>query len=703
MTYGRDLKALLQSDSIFRVLVEQIPAVVYIDLADGAGAGETVYISPYVQHMLGYSPKDWMEKPELCDELIHPQDLERVLQEMRNGVDQGQASIEYRYIARNGKTVWVHDDAILIKSPDGKPEYWQGILLDITERKLAEEALRVSEERYIVAVQGANDGIWDWNLISNDIYLSPRWKSMLGYKGDEIGNNLDEWFKRIHPDDYKQVQSDLVSHLEGHTSHLQSEYRIRHANGSDLWVLCRGLAVRDAEGRAHRMAGSQSDITARKLAEERLAYDALHDPLTGLPNRVLFMDRLENRLERTRRNPGDLFAIMFLDLDRFKVVNDSLGHAIGDQLLITTAHRLRQCIRSEDTVARLSGDEFAILLDRVNDVSEAVRVAHRIKAQLVTTALLGAVERSGTASIGIVLFNNSYLTAGDLVRDADLAMYRAKAMGGNTHQLFDATMYASAVALLQIEGELKRAVERKEWLVYYQPIVSLASGEAVGVEALVRWSHPQRGILAPQEFIQVAEDTGLILPIGEYVLRTACQQVKTWREAGRPDFWVSVNISGRQFQDQNLVENVAQVLAETGLPSNGLRLEITERIAIRDMEYTIKVLNELEALGVQASLDDFGTGYSSLSYLKQFPLKVIKIDRSFVRDIQLNQKNDSLITAIIVMARTLGLEVVAEGVEKEEQLEFLRTQRCDQVQGFLFSRPALASDFAATFNTDQSK
>jgi EAL domain-containing protein (putative c-di-GMP-specific phosphodiesterase class I) len=282
-------------------------------------------------------------------------------------------------------------------------------------------------------------------------------------------------------------------------------------------------------------------------------------------------------------------------------------------------------------------------------------------------------------------------------------MYRAKAMGGNSHQLFDATMYASAVALLQIEGELKRAVERKEWLVYYQPIVSLASGEAVGVEALVRWSHPQRGILAPQEFIQVAEDTGLILPIGEYVLRTACQQVKTWREAGRPNFWVSVNISGRQFQDQNLVENVAQVLTETGLPSNGLRLEITERVAIRDMEYTIKVLNELEALGVQASLDDFGTGYSSLSYLKQFPLKVIKIDRSFVRDIQLNHKNDSLITAIIVMARTLGLEVVAEGVEKVEQLEFLRTQRCDQVQGFLFSRPALASVLTTTLNTDEPK
>jgi diguanylate cyclase (GGDEF)-like protein/PAS domain S-box-containing protein len=870
MTNGRDLKTLLQSESIFRNLVEQIPAVVYIDLA--YGSGETIYISPYIQQMVGYSPEDWIDKPDLCNELIHPRDRERVAAETQNTIESGRYSSEYRYVARDGHIVWVHDDAVLVRNQDGEPEYWQGVLLDITERKQAEEALhhlnlelegrvqdrtaelrnlnqklsielrqriqavealrdaeikyqslvenipaavyiwelgedgvcryispqieqmlgfsvaewladpglffrqvhpddrayavameehsqkhgeplhsefrmftregqivwirdeavilpaiegrrrlnqgflyniterkyaeaalRESQERYALALAGANDGLWDWNLKTNEIFFSPRWKSMLGYGEDEISNNPDEWFKRVHPDDQNQVQTDLVSHIRGYASHFQSEYRIRHANGSDLWVLSRGLSVRDAEGRAYRMAGSQSDITARKLAEERLAYDALHDPLTGLPNRVLFMDRLENRLKRTKRNPSDFFAIMFIDLDRFKVVNDSLGHAVGDQFLVTTAHRLRQCVRPEDTVARLSGDEFAVLLDRVNDVGDTVRVADRIKAQLVTTALLGAVERSGSASIGIVMFNNNYLTAGELVRDADSAMYRAKAMGGNSHQLFDTTMYTSAVALLQIEGELKRAVERKEWLVYYQPIVSLASGETVGVEALVRWLHPQRGILLPQEFIQVAEDTGLILPIGEYVLRAACQQVKAWREAGLPNFWVSVNLSGRQFQDQNLVEKIAQILVETGLPGDGLRLEITERVAIRDMEHTTKIINDLDELRVHASLDDFGTGYSSLSYLKRFPLKVLKIDQSFIHDIHLNKKNESLIIAIIVMARTLGLEVVAEGVEKEEQLEFLRTQHCDQVQGFLLSRPASASDMTKTLTINKSK
>ncbi len=555
-----------------------------------------------------------------------------------------------------------------------------------------ERKLRESEERYALAVRAANDGIWDWNLKKNEIYYSPRWKDILGCREGEIGNDPNEWFKRMHPDDKNRVQTELVSHIKGLTPLFECEYRIRHSNGKYLWTLSRGLAVRDEKDTAYRMAGSQSDITARKLAEERLAHDALHDALTGLPNRVLFMDRLENRLERTKRNPKELFAIMFIDLDRFKVVNDSLGHAVGDQLLVTIANRLKQCLRPEDTVSRLSGDEFTIMLNEVSDVSDVNRVADRIKVQLMATTLLGAVERSPSASIGIAMFNSSYSTAGELLRDADLAMYRAKSLGGNRHQLFDETMHVSAVELIQLEGDMKRAVERREWLVHYQPIISLASGETVGAEALVRWQHPRRGVLHPHEFIHVAEDTGYILSIGEYVLRTACLQVKAWRETGHPNFWVSVNISPRQFQDKDMVEKVAKMLSEAGLPSDGLRLEITESLAIRDMDYTIKIMNELREMGVHTSLDDFGTGYSSLSYLKRFPLKVLKIDQSFVQDIQHNDKNESLITAIIAMARSLGLEVVAEGVEKDEQLAFLRSQLCDNVQGFLLSHPIPAAE-----------
>lgn len=553
--------------------------------------------------------------------------------------------------------------------------------------------LRESEERYALAVRAANDGIWDWNLRTNKIYYSPRWKEILGYAEDEIGDDPNEWFNFVHPDDKTKIQSALSMHLSGMSPLLECEYRIRHANGAYLWVLSRGLAVRDTEGIGYRMAGSQSDITSRKLAEQRLAHDALHDSLTGLPNRVLFLDRLQNRLERTKRNPNELFAIMFIDLDRFKVVNDSLGHPVGDQLLITVSQRLKHCLRPEDTISRLSGDEFAVLLNDVSDVNDARRVADRIKGQLVTTAVLGQVERFPTASIGIVVFNTTYQSAGDLLRDADLAMYRAKAQGGNQHQIFDETMHTSAIELIKLEGELKRAVERNEWLVHYQPIISLENGKPVGAEALVRWLHPHKGLLFPQNFIHVAEDTGLILPIGEFVLRTVCLQAKAWRENGLPDFWVSVNISGRQFQDKNLVENIARILKETGLSSSGLRLEITESVAIRDMNYTIRIMNDLIGLGLDTSLDDFGTGYSALSYLPQFPLKVLKIDQSFIKDIQLNKKNESLITAIISMARSLGLEVVAEGVERDDQLAFLRKNLCDNVQGFLLSQPISGGEF----------
>lgn len=562
-----------------------------------------------------------------------------------------------------------------------------------------EKKLRESEERYELAARGANDGLWDWNLKKNEIYFSQRWKAMLGYKDEEIGSNPDEWLKRIHPNDLEKVQESLVSHIKGKTDYFQSEYRILHVNGSDVWVLCRGLVVRDAEGNAYRMAGSQTDITARKLAEMRLAHDALHDMLTGLPNRALFMDRLTLRIEHTNRHPDLLFAVLFVDLDRFKVVNESLGHAVGDQLLIATTHRLLQCIRPGDSISRLGGDEFAILLNEIGDANDAIRVAERIQARLVSTSLLASVKRSTTASIGITLFNFEYTKPEDYLRDADTAMYRAKALGGNRHQLFDSSMHANAVALLEMEGELRHAVEHQEWLVEYQPIISMNASKMQGVEALVRWMHPQRGLISPLEFIKIAEETGFIMQIGEYVLRTACLQVMEWRKAGYPDLWVSVNISGRQFQDQNLVKIIQQILAETGLAPSGLLLEITESVAMKDFNYSVKILKELNSLGIHVALDDFGNGYSSLGYLKSLPLKVLKIDKSFIQDILTNKNSDAITTAIIAMGRTLNLEVVAEGVETNSQLDFLVEKRCDKIQGFLLSHPVIGSEVLKFANT----
>jgi diguanylate cyclase (GGDEF)-like protein/PAS domain S-box-containing protein len=585
----------------------------------------------------------------------------------------------------------------LVNKPFEIHDLKSSIILSLYKHSMNRK-LRESEERYALALQAANDGLWDWNIETNQIHYSPRWKEMLGLQENDISADPQEWFDLVHPDDKESFQKKLEAHLNGTAPHFELEYRIKHNNGEFLWVISRGTSVIDANGTPYRIVGSQSDITARKLVEERLAHDTLHDALTGLPNRILLLDRLQNRIERTKRNPDNLFAVMFIDLDRFKVVNDSLGHAAGDQLLVTVATRIKQCLRPEDTVARLSGDEFAILLDSITDVNDAGQVADRIRSKLITTTILGSIERSPTASIGIVIFDINYTTSEELLRDADSAMYHAKSKGGNQYQIFDKSMLTSAVELIQLEGELKRAVERKEWLCYYQPIFSLVSGKPVGAEALVRWQHPYRGILLPKEFINIAEETGAIIPIGEYILRDACKQAKIWRESQYPNFYVSVNLSARQFQDVGLVNKVKKILHKTGLPGEGLRLEITENIAIKNTEHTKKVLEELEKIGIHVSIDDFGTGYSSLSYLKNFPLNVLKIDQSFIKDLQVNEKNKSLVIAILSMARSMGLEVVAEGVENDEQLNFLRSQSCDNVQGFLLSHPLPVSDFTKIFS-----
>jgi diguanylate cyclase (GGDEF)-like protein len=518
---------------------------------------------------------------------------------------------------------------------------------------------------------------------------------MLGFKEEQIGTSPDEWLKRVHLDDQKRLYQNLGSHLKGKSPRFECEFQIQDANARYVWMLARGAVERDAEGKPFRMAGLQTDITSQKLVEERMVYGALHDGLTGLPNRELFIDRLSQRLEFTKRHPDSLFAVLFMDIDRFKVVNDSLGHAMGDQLLVSLARRLQLCLRPEDTISRLGGDEFGILLHEVNEESDAIRVAERFQARIKETAVLSAVSRTTSVSIGIVLFNKLYTQAQDILRDADTAMYHAKALGGGRYQVFNTSMHTKAVALLQLEADMKRAVADQEWQVYYQPILSMASGEINGVEALLRWKHPIRGLLMPLEFIHEAEDVGLILPIGEFVLRTACLQAKAWRDAGFSNLWVSVNLSGRQFQDRNLVQKVSLILAETGLPSEGLRLEVTESVAMQDLNYSIAVLNELNGLGVQVFMDDFGNGYSSLSYLKRFPLRALKIDQSFIQDIMVNKNSEAITIAIIAMARSLGLDVIAEGVEKDDQNLFLKGLFCDQVQGFLFSEPLPGKDLTS--------
>jgi diguanylate cyclase (GGDEF)-like protein/PAS domain S-box-containing protein len=560
------------------------------------------------------------------------------------------------------------------------------------ERRRAEEALRESEERYALAARGANDGLWDWNLRTGAIYYSERWKCMLGYTDTEIGASPREWLERVHPEDVERLEAEIAAHLEGRVPHFEHEHRARHKDGSYRWMLSRGLAVRDADGAASRLSGSQTDTTERKLAEERLLHDALHDVLTGLANRALFTDLLGRALRRASRDPNYTFAVLFLDLDRFKVINDSLGHLVGDQLLVAIAGRLTACVRLGDTVARFGGDEFAVLLEPLPDPHAAARVAERIQKHLSQPFTLGGHEVFTSASIGIALGAGHYERPEELLRDADMAMYRAKAGGKARHELFDTEMHTRAVALLQLESELRRAIEREEFAVHYQPIVSLVTGRITGVEALLRWQHPERGLVLPGDFMSLAEETGLIIPIGEGLLRAASAQTTAWHAMGHSHLRVLVNFSARQFQDQHMLDLIRRVLTETGLPPAALQLEITETVAMQDGERSRATLKHLNAMGVQLAIDDFGTGYSSLTYLKRFPLQALKIDRSFVRHLTENPDDAAITACITALAHRLDLKVIAEGVETEAQLAFLRGQGCDEAQGHLFSRPVPAAE-----------
>ena len=556
-------------------------------------------------------------------------------------------------------------------------------------RRRAELALRESEERYALAVRGANDGLWDWDLRTNDVYYSPRWKEMLGFDDTEIGNTPEEWLSRVHPDEAEAVKSAIDCHIAGHTSHFEAEHRMKRRDETFLWMRSRGIAVRDSEGKPYRMAGSQTDITEGKIA----------DALTGLPNRILFNDRLTHVIDRTRRyaKRGEeyLCAVLFLDVDRFKLVNDSMGHMAGDELLVSVARRIERCLRSSDmvarlgkdfTLARLGGDEFTILLEDLRHVGDALRVARRIQDALSQPFDVAGQEVFASISIGIAT-TAGHEAPGTVLRDADTAMYRAKASAGSKVELFDEEMRRRAVSRLQLETDIRRAIDREEFRVYYQPIIAIDSLRVSGFEALMRWAHPQRGLVSAGELIPVAEETGSIVAMGSWVIRQACRQMRQWQEQrpGGPPLTMSVNLSGRQFAHVGLVSDIADILRDSGLPAASLQLELTESTLMSKSESAVERLRDLKALGVTLALDDFGTGYSSLACVHRFPLDVLKIDRSFVSSMGDDADVAEILRVIVGLARHLGLQVVAEGVETPEQLVRVQTLGCAYAQGYLFS------------------
>ncbi len=558
--------------------------------------------------------------------------------------------------------------------------------------KRTQESLLDSQTRYALAAQGANDGLWDWSLDTNEIYLSLRWKSMLGYEDHEIGNQVDEWFNRVHPDDIDGLRASVREHLEGKSSYFQSEHRIIHRDGNYRWVVSRGLAVRDETGRASRMAGSQRDVTAERIV----------DPLTGLPSRLLFMDRLGYLLARAKRQREYLFSVLSVDLDHLHVVNDSLGRATTDSLLVALAKRVESCLRSVDTLARFNaghtvarvGDyKFSVLLDDIKTAANATRVAERLLGEFSVPFNLGGQEIFASAWIGIAFNTPGHTDSEELLRDADTAMNWARVSGKSRYEVFDPSMRNQALVRLQMETELRRAIERQELQNNYQIIVSMKTGQIAGFETLMRWHHPTKGIVAPAEFIPLAEETGLVVDIDQLGLQRACRQLNAWQERyGNWHSWVMcINLSARQFRTLDVVDRVVQTLNDTGMDPRSLKLEVTESLMMQNMEIARTALRRIKELGTRVALDDFGTGYSSLSYLDEFPVDTLKIDRTFIARLGKQGENSAIVAAIISLAHSLGLDVVAEGVETEDQLRLLEKLGCEYAQGYYFARPMPAS------------
>jgi diguanylate cyclase (GGDEF)-like protein/PAS domain S-box-containing protein len=623
-------------------------------------------------------------------DFVSPRDRPQVEAAMREVLDEGrEIAIEAEIVDRTGN---VRPYAF-----SGKPlylggrAYMIGVARDITLRKRNERQMARAKERLDLALEGSRLALWDWDLKNNKVYFNESWSSLLGGAPRESTFSGDEVKSWHHADDRGVFSVAMGNAMKGVSDGFDCEYRVPNAAGDWVWIHSRGkVTQRDEHGQALRMTGTSTNVTKRKLAEERAEYLATRDPLTGLPNRMLLHDRLEQGvLNAARHQTG--FAFMFIDLDRFKTINDSLGHQVGDKLLKSVADRLSACVRATDTVARLGGDEFAVILENLRDDDDegAQQVAEKMIAAMASPMIIDNQPLSTSCSIGISLYPTDGRDTASLMKNADVAMYFAKEKGRNNYQFFSEEMNARAQERLSIENYLRLALRRNELVLHYQPRMDVASGALVGVEALIRWQHPRRGLLAPGKFIDVAEDSGLIVPIGEWVLENACEQIRGWQRTVKPGLRLSVNISVGQILDgERLYRSVAQAVSRARIDPATLELELTESHLMQNIEEKAALLNRLGELGVGISIDDFGTGYSSLSYLKKLPVDSIKIDSSFVRDIEDDPNDEAIIKAILAMAHSLRLSVVAEGVETEAQFNALKALGCNEYQGF-YESPAL--------------
>ena len=652
-----------------------------------------VRINARAAEMVGCKPEELVGRSFLA--LVHPPDLPLV-----KAKAQGGAPYVFRAVRRDGQLVYLEAQQRPVRI-DGQ-EMISGAVLDVSERVREEIAERevdrtlreVLERTQFLALQlDLHGGI----QFCNDAALR-----VIGYTREEmLGKN---WFDFCVPEEQRERRRNgYVDGLPRGTFDTLEEREVLTSAGERRLVEWNIVPLRERDGRLVGSAAVGTDVSDRRRAADKLLHDAFHDALTGLPNRALFLDRLEHRLALEKRRHQTSFSVLVLDIDRFKVINDSLGHVLGDQLLIEVARRLESALRPGDTVARLGGDEFTILLEDVPTAADARKVADRLHEELKAPFLLASEEVFSGASIGLAHGSADYARPEDILRDADTALYRAKAQGRGRCVEFDSSMHDRAVELLHLETALRRALERREFRLHYQPVVSLTSGQITGAEALLRWKHPERGLVPPLDFIPLAEETGLIIEIGAWVLHEACRQMKEWQEKlGQPQLEIGVNLSSRQFQVPGLVAQVSDVLQATGLSPRSLRLEVTESLLMDKHPNVAQTMTELRAMGVRIDLDDFGTGYSSLSYLHQFPIDTLKIDRSFVQRMGATDEALEIVNTILALASSLDMEVVAEGVETEQQLDLLRKMHCSYAQGYHLSRPIEPVQFETLLGTRRS-
>ncbi|OYY93886.1 MAG: GGDEF domain-containing protein [Hydrogenophilales bacterium 28-61-23] len=684
---------LLDRNRLLTTLISNLVGMIYRCRLDENWTME--FVSDGCFELTGYAPEELLLNARgNYEQITHPDDRARVRRAILDALARNsQYDVEYRLLHCDGCLRWVWERGVGVMNRAGEPEAIEGFIQDITQRHAADDALRETERRYRSIFEHATEGIFQTTPDGRYINANPALASIYGYATPaELIADLSDIQHQLYVDPERRREFVRLMRQYGYARNFESH--VFRRDGSIFWISENARAVRDENGEVQFYEGTVVEITERKRYQEELEYQASHDSLTGLPNRALLVDRLKQTIHAARRD-GRVVAVAFVDLDHFKLINDSLGHHVGDRLLLDMAERLRACVRSQDTVARQGGDEFVLILADQPDEAGVTMLIRRVLEAVAQPWAAEHGEYSISCSIGVSLFPRDGKGAEALLKCADLAMFKAKDIGRNTFQFFTPELNGAMIDRLEVANGLRRGLERNEFLLHYQPRVDLASGRIVGAEALIRWQRPDQALTPPGQFIPVAEETGLIVPIGAWALREACAQNIAWQAMGLPPIVVSVNLSPIQFRRAGLVAEVANTLRETGLEARWLELELTESFIMQDAERINQAMAGLKALGVEIAVDDFGTGYSSLSYLKRFPVDRLKIDKSFVQDVNHDPDDAAIARAIISLGHSLNLRVVAEGVETEAQLEFMRAHGCDEIQGYFFSRPVLATEFEA--------